>query len=198
MVDLKLEVLNLPVSDVDRAKKFYMDLGWRLDGDFKFSETVRSVQLTPPGSPCSVIIGTGSTTAAPGSAQGMFLVVSDLKDARAALAERGVAVSEPFHRGANGAMEPGMDPQKRSYFSFASFRDPDGNTWLLQEITQRLPGRVEAPTEYESHSDLVSALRRAEAAHGVHEKKLGQRDADWPDWYAKFMESEQSGAEPPP
>jgi catechol 2,3-dioxygenase-like lactoylglutathione lyase family enzyme len=198
MVDLKLEVVIIPVSDVDRAKKFYTDLGWRLDADFKLSEKVRSVQVTPPGSPCSVQFGKGSTTAAPGSAQGLFLVVSDLEAARSALSKRGVKVSEPFHRGANGAHEPGLDPQRRSYNSFATFKDPDGNTWLLQEITERLEGRVQTPTEYTSSGDLAGALRRAAEAHGKHEQKIGGRDENWPDWYASFMTGEQSGAEPLP
>lgn len=196
-VEMKLEVVVLPVSDVDRAKKFYTDLGWRLDGDFKFSASTRGVQVTPPGSQVSVQFGKGITAAAPGTAQGLFLVVSDLDAARSELGKRGVKVSEPFHRSADGAPTPGRDPQRRSYNSYATFQDPDGNTWLLQEVTQRLPGRVEGP-EYRSSNDLASALRRAAEAHGRHEEKIGGRDEGWPDWYAKYMTSEQSGAEPPP
>jgi catechol 2,3-dioxygenase-like lactoylglutathione lyase family enzyme len=197
-VDMKIEVIVIPVSDVDRAKKFYAGLGWRFDGDFKMSETARLVQMTPPGSQCSVHFGKGITTAAPGSMQGFYLVVSDLEAARADLLSKGATVSEPYHRGKNGAPEPGLDPKRTSYNSFASFTDPDGNRWLLQEVTQRLPGRIEAETEFSDSSDLASALRRAATAHGQHEQRIGSRDENWPDWYAKFMVSEQSGEAPPP
>jgi catechol 2,3-dioxygenase-like lactoylglutathione lyase family enzyme len=196
-VDMKIEVIVLPVSDVERAKKFYVGLGWRLDGDFKLSESARLIQMTPPGSQCSVHLGKGITTAAPGSMPPVYLVVSDLGAARADLSGHGVAVSEPFHRGKNGATERGPDPKRESYNSFAEFMDPDGNRWLLQEITQRLPGRVEAETEFSDSSDLASALRRAASAHGRHEERVGARDENWPDWYAKFMVSEQSGEAPP-
>jgi catechol 2,3-dioxygenase-like lactoylglutathione lyase family enzyme len=195
-VDLKLEVLAIPVADVDRAKRFYGEtLGWRLDGEFIVGDDFRALQYTPPGSPCSIHFGKGVTPAAPGSARGLFLVVTDIVAARAELVDRGVKISEVFHT--TGPGKPpigGPDPQRRSYFSYASFEDPDGNAWLLQEVTQRLPGRVDASeTTYASLSDLADAMRRAETAHGEHEKRLGQRDADWPSWYAAYMIAEQSG-----
>ena len=195
-VDLKLEVVAIPVSDVDRAKRFYGDsLGWRLDGEFIVGDAFRALQYTPPGSPCSIHFGKGVTTSPPGSAQGLFLAVSDIEAARAELVDRGVAASEVFH--VTGPGQPpvsGRDPQGHSYASFVSFKDPDGNAWLLQEVTQRLPGRVDAnETTYASLNDLANAMRRAETAHGEHEKKLGQRDADWPSWYAAYMIAEQSG-----
>ncbi|HJY42231.1 MAG TPA: VOC family protein [Steroidobacteraceae bacterium] len=195
-VDLKLEVVAIPVSDVDRAKRFYGDsLGWRLDGEFIVGDAFRALQYTPPGSPCSIHFGKGVTTSPPGSAQGLFLAVSDIEAARAELVDRGVAASEVFH--VTGPGQPpvsGRDPQRHSYASFVSFKDPDGNAWLLQEVTQRLPGRVDAnETTYASLNDLANAMRRAETAHGEHEKKLGQRDADWPSWYAAYMIAEQSG-----
>jgi catechol 2,3-dioxygenase-like lactoylglutathione lyase family enzyme len=202
---MKIEVVVIPVSDVDRAKRFYSDLGWRLDAEFTGDEQFRILQFTPPGSPCSIIFGRGVTSAEPGSAQGLYLIVSDIEAAHAALAERGVAVSEPFHD-AGGVFHhagttdrlSGPDPQRRSYSSFASFSDPDGNGWLLQEVTARLPGRVDAAgATFTSATELASALRRAEAAHGEHEKRTGQRDANWPDWYAGYLVSEQTGAELP-
>jgi catechol 2,3-dioxygenase-like lactoylglutathione lyase family enzyme len=208
-VDMKLEVVVIPVSDVDRAKAFYASLGWRLDADFAAGSDYRVIQFTPPGSACSVIFGKNVTAAAPGSAQGLYLIVSDIEAARAELRARGVAVSEAFHSdGASvGKDEPylfgrqrvsGPDPERRSYRSLASFRDPDGNGWLFQEVTTRLPGRVDsATTTFASASDFAAALRRAEAAHGEHEKRTGQRDANWPDWYAEYMVREQAG-EPPP
>jgi catechol 2,3-dioxygenase-like lactoylglutathione lyase family enzyme len=194
--DLKLEVVAIPVSDVDRAKRFYGEsLGWRLDGEFIVGNEFHALQYTPPGSPCSIHFGKGVTTAPPGTAQGLFLAVSDIEAARAELVDRGVAVSEVFH--VTGPGKPpisGRDPQRHSYASFVSLKDPDGNTWLLQEITQRLPGRVDSnETSYASLNDLANAMRRAETAHGEHEKKLGQRDADWPSWYAAYMIAEQSG-----
>jgi catechol 2,3-dioxygenase-like lactoylglutathione lyase family enzyme len=204
-VDMKLEVVVIPVSDVDRAKAFYASLGWRLDADFAAGDDYRVIQFTPPGSGCSVIFGKNVTAAAPGSAQGLYLVISDLEAARAELRARGVAVSEVFHTDGTytGADEPylfgrhrvgGPDPQHGSYRSFASFRDPDGNGWLFQEITTRLPGRIDpATTTFTSVGDLAAALRRAEAAHGEHEKRTGQRDADWPDWYAEYIVREQAG-----
>jgi catechol 2,3-dioxygenase-like lactoylglutathione lyase family enzyme len=194
-VDLKLEVVAVPVADVDRAKRFYGEtLGWRLDADF-VSDEFRGLQYTPPGSASSIHFGKGVTPAAPGSAKGLFLVVSDIVAARAELVDRGVKVSEVFHRAGPGKPPiSGPNPERRSYSSFATFDDPDGNTWVLQEITTRLPGRVEAAdTKYASLTDLASAMRRAEIAHGEHEKKLGQRDADWPSWYASYMIAEQSG-----
>jgi catechol 2,3-dioxygenase-like lactoylglutathione lyase family enzyme len=206
-VDYGLEVVVVPVSDVDRAKDFYQGLGWRLDADFPFDNGFRVVQFTPPGSACSLQFGTNITPAAPGSAQGLYLVVSDVQAARAELAARGVEVSEVFHAGTPGAQfQPdgtsgrvsGPAPEGGSYRSFATFSDPDGNGWLLQEITTRLPGRVDAAEMvFASAADLASALRRAEAAHGEHEKRTGHADANWPDWYAEYMVREQAGAEPP-
>jgi catechol 2,3-dioxygenase-like lactoylglutathione lyase family enzyme len=206
-VDMKLEVVVIPVSDVDRAKEFYGGLGWRLDADFPFDNGFRVVQFTPPGSGCSVQFGTKITSAAPGSAQGLYLVVSDSQAARDELAARGVEVSEVFHAGTPGAQfQPegtngrvkGPGPDGGSYRSFATFSDPDGNGWLLQEITTRLPGRIAAAeTAFASTADLASALRRAEAAHGEHEKRTGERDENWPDWYAAYMVAEQAGGELP-
>jgi catechol 2,3-dioxygenase-like lactoylglutathione lyase family enzyme len=194
-VDLKLEVVVIPVSDVDRAKRFYDGLGWRLDADFVVGDRFRVVQYTPPGSPCSIHFGTGVTSAAPGSAQGLYLVVSDIEVARAEFVRRGAEVSEVFHRAGPGKPAvSGRDPARRSYFSYATFIDPDGNSWLLQEVTARLPGRVDsAEATFTSPIDLAAALRRAEAAHAEHEKRTGQRDADWPDWYAEYIVSEQAG-----
>jgi catechol 2,3-dioxygenase-like lactoylglutathione lyase family enzyme len=193
-VDIKLEVVVIPVSDVDRAKRFYGNLGWRLDADLAMSDQFRIVQFTPSGSPCSIQFGTGLTSAAPGSAKVLYLVVSDIEAARAELLGRGVEVSELFHRGGSEGRLGGPDPQRRSYASFASFSDPDDNGWLLQEVTARLPGRVEADdTTFTSPAELAGALRRAEAAHGEHEKRTGQRDADWPDWYAEYIVREQAG-----
>ena len=196
--DLKLEVVVIPVADVDRSMRFYSDLGWRLDADFVVGEEFRGVQFTPPGSSCSIHFGKGITSAAPGSAQGMYLVVSDIEAARADLIEHGAKVSDVFHRVPGEPAGSGRHPAGRSYASFATFSDPDGNTWLLQEITARLPGRVDAAsTTYTSTAELVSALRRAEQAHGEHEKRLGQRDQDWPTWYAEYMVHEQAGKELP-
>ena len=200
-VDMKLEVLVIPVSDVDRAKRFYAGLGWRLDADFVTGDDFRVVQFTPPGSPCSIIFGTGVTSAVPGSAQGLHLVVSDIEAARAELVDRGVEVSELFHDaggvfhrdGLEGRVS-GPDAKRRSYASFASFSDPDGNGWLFQEVTVRLPGRVEAgDTSFGSATELATTLRRAAAAHGEHEKRTGGYDANWPDWYAEYIVSEQAG-----
>lgn len=209
-VDMKLEIVVIPVSDVDRAKEFYGRLGWRLDADFASGDDFRVMQFTPSGSGCSVIFGKNVTAAAPGSAQGLYLIVSDIEAARAELLGRGVEIGEVFHEAGGvyaGADEPylfgrlrvsGPDPEHRSYRSFVSFSDPDGNGWLLQEITTRLPGRIDsAATSFGSASDLASAMRRAEAAHGVHEKRLGRRDENWPDWYAAYMVAEQAGTELP-
>ncbi len=193
-IDMKLEVVVIPVSDVDRAKQFYGSLGWRLDADFVISDAFRAVQFTPPGSPSSVHFGKGLTAAAPGSASGLFLVVSDIVETHAALAARGVAVGDVFHRGVGEAPQPGVDPQRRSYCSYATFRDPDGNEWLLQEVTARLPGRVDSSEmTFTSAAELARALRRAEAAHGAYEKRLGRRDDAWADWYADYLAREQSG-----
>jgi catechol 2,3-dioxygenase-like lactoylglutathione lyase family enzyme len=201
--DLKLEAVVVPVSDVNRAKEFYGNLGWRLDADFAFDNGFRVVQFTPPGSGCSVQFGANITPAAPGSTQGLYLVVSDIEAARDELVARGAKVSEVFHPGTPGAQfQPddtsgrvsGPAPDHGSYRSFATFRDPDGNGWLLQEITTRLPGRVDLA---ETVNDLANALRRAAAAHGEHEKRIGQADANWPDWYAKYMVAERAGVELP-
>ena len=193
--DLKLEVVVIPVSDVERAKRFYGGLGWRLDADFAVGDQFRVVQFTPPGSPCSIHFGTGVTSAVPGSAKGLYLIVSDIEAARTELVDRGADVSEVFHRAGPGKPPlSGPDPQRSSYASFASFSDPDGNSWLLQEVTVRLPGRVDADdTTFTSASELASALRRAEAAHGEHEKRTGQRDAEWANWYAEYIVQEQAG-----
>jgi len=210
-VDMKLEIVVIPVSNVARAKEFYGSLGWRLDADYDNGNDFRVIQFTPPGSGCSVIFGKNVTAAAPGSAQGLYLIVADIEAARDNLLRRGVKVSEVFHAASDvyaGADEPylfgrirvnGSDPEHRSYRSFASFSDPDGNGWLFQELTTRLPGRIDsATTNFASASDLASALRRAEAAHGEHEKRSGgQRDANWPDWYARYMAAEQAGTELP-
>jgi catechol 2,3-dioxygenase-like lactoylglutathione lyase family enzyme len=208
-VDMKFEIVVIPVSDASRAKEFYSKLGWRLDADFDDGKGYRVIQFTPPGSGCSVIFGKNVTPAAPGSAQGLYLIVSDIAAARKALLERGIQISEVFHNAGvyTGTDETylfgsvrvsGPDTEHRSYRSFASFKDPDGNGWLFQEITQRLPGRIDsAATSFASANDLANAMRRAEAAHGEHEKRTGERDANWPDWYAKYMVAEQAGTELP-
>jgi len=208
--DMKFEIVVIPVSDVDRAKEFYGRIGWRLDADYDDGKGFRVTQFTPPGSGCSVIFGKNVTGAAPGSAQGLYLIVPDIAAARAELLGRGVKVSDVFHNEGVylGPDEPyifgrvrvsGPDPAHQSYRSFASFSDPDGNGWLLQELTTRLPGRIDSTvTSFASTNDLASALRRAEAAHGEHEKRSGgQRDENWPDWYAEYMVNEQSGKELP-
>jgi len=210
-VDMKFEVVVIPVSNVDRAKEFYGGkLGWRLDADYDNGKDFRVIQFTPPGSGCSIIFGRNVTAATPGSAQGLYLIVSDVEAARNQLLARGVEISEVFHDAGGvyaGTDEPylfgrlrvsGPDPEHRSYRSFASFHDPDGNGWLFQELTTRLPGRIDpAATTFASANDLKSALRRAEAAHGQHEKRTGQRDENWPDWYAAYMVAEQAGTELP-
>jgi catechol 2,3-dioxygenase-like lactoylglutathione lyase family enzyme len=208
-VDMKFEIVVIPVSDVDRAKEFYAKLGWRLDADFAAGADYRVIQFTPPGSGCSVIFGKNVTPAAPGSAQGLYLIVSDIQAARKALLDRGVQISEVFHNGgvyagtdeaylSGRVRASGPDPEHRSYRSFASFSDPDGNGWLFQEITTRLPGRIDsATTTFASANDLAGAMRRAEAAHGAHEKRIGKADPDWPDWYASYMVAEQAGTELP-
>jgi catechol 2,3-dioxygenase-like lactoylglutathione lyase family enzyme len=209
-VDMKLEVAVIPVSDVDRAKEFYESLGWRLDADFAHGEDWRCIQFTPPGSGCSIIFGKNVTAAAPGSAQGLYLIVSDIEAVRQELLRRGVEISEVFHEAGGvyaGPDEPylfgrlrvsGPDPEHRSYRSFASFSDPDGNGWLFQEVTTRLAGRIDsAKTTFASANDLASALRRAASAHGKHEERTGQADANWPDWYAAYMVAEQTGGELP-
>jgi catechol 2,3-dioxygenase-like lactoylglutathione lyase family enzyme len=211
-VDMKLEVVVIPVSDVDRAKHFYGGLGWRLDADYPSDDGYfRVIQFTPPGSGCSVIFGKNVTAATPGSAQGLYLIVSDVEAARKELVGRSVEISEVFHDAAGvyaGPDEPylfgrarvsGPDPERGSYRSFASFSDPDGNGWLFQELTQRAPGRVDTEvTTFASSEDLAAALRRAEAAHGEHEKRAGgQRDENWPEWYAEYLIREQAGKDLP-
>jgi catechol 2,3-dioxygenase-like lactoylglutathione lyase family enzyme len=201
--DLKLEVVVIPVSDVDRSKEFYAGLGWRLDADFSFDNDFRIVQVTPPGSGCSVQFGCNVTTADPGSAKTTYLVVSDIEAARKELATCGVEISEVFHPDVpGGQFQPdgsegrasGCDVQRSSYGSFATFCDPDGNGWMLQEVTTRLPGRIDVSgTEYASVSDLADAMRRASVAHGEHEARTGKADPGWPDWYASYMVAEQAG-----
>ena len=203
---MKLEVVVIPVSDVDRAKEFYKKLGWRLDADFPFDNGFRIVQFTPPGSACSIQFGTKITSAAPGSARSV-LVVSDIEAAHDEIAARGVAISDVFHAGTPGAQfQPdatsgrvsGPAPNHATYSSFATFSDPDGNSWLLQEVTTRLPGRVDpAETSFASASDVASALRRASAAHGKHEQRIGAADPNWPDWYAEYIVAEQAGTKLP-
>ena len=205
MPDLKMEAVVVPVSDVDRAKAFYAGLGWRLDADFPFDNGFRIVQFTPPGSACSVQFGTNVTSAAPGSAQGLYLIVADIEAARADLIAHGADVSEVFHPGAPGAQFrtdggdrlAGPGPENGSYSTFATFSDPDGNGWLIQEVTTRLPGRVEGETAYASADELQRALIRAATAHGEHEKRTGGADAEWPVWYAAYMVAEQAGTELP-
>jgi catechol 2,3-dioxygenase-like lactoylglutathione lyase family enzyme len=208
-VDMKLEIVVISVSDVDRAKRFYGGLGWRLDADFAVGDDYRVIQFTPPGSGCSVIFGKNVASAAPGSAQGLYLVVSDIEAARNELLSRGVEVGKIFHDAGStyaGTDEPylfgrrrvaGVDPEHRSYRSFASFSDPDGNGWLFQEISARLPRRVDGDTTFTSSSELASALRRAAAAHGEHEKRTGKQDTNWQDWYAEYIVGEQAGKELP-
>ena len=208
-VDMKFEIVVIP-ADVGRAKEFYAKLGWRLDADYDSGKDFRVIQFTPPGSGCSIIFGKNVTPAAPGSAQGLYLIVSDIQAVRKELLERDVEVSEVFHDAAGvyaGSDEPylfgrvrvsGPDAEHRSYRSFASFHDPDGNGWLFQEITTRLPGRIDpTTTTFASANDLASAFRRAAAAHGEHEKCIGAADPNWPEWYAEFMVAEQAGTELP-
>jgi catechol 2,3-dioxygenase-like lactoylglutathione lyase family enzyme len=204
-VDMKLEVVVIPVSDVDRAKEFYVSLGWRLDVDIAKDDGFRVVHFTPPGSQCSILFGKGVTTEAPGSLQGLHLIVSDIGEARAGLVARGIDVSEVFHdagglfhhAGEEGRVN-GPNPARRSYGSFASFSDPDGNGWVFQEVTTRLPGRTDSQvTAFTSAVELAGALRRAAAAHGEHEKVTGQHDENWPDWYADYLVAEQAGTQLP-
>jgi catechol 2,3-dioxygenase-like lactoylglutathione lyase family enzyme len=206
--DMKLEVLIIPVSDADRAKDFYARLGWRLDADLA-GDGFRLIQFTPPGSGCSVQFGTNLTPAAPGSFQGTLLVVSDVQAVHDDLAGRGIEVGGVFHcatggvcrvRDGDGVWERvgGPAPNRASYGSFATLSDPDGNSWVFQEVTTRLPGRVDAAeTAFASVADLANAMRRASAAHGEHEKRIGAADPDWPDWYAAYMVAEQAGTELP-
>jgi catechol 2,3-dioxygenase-like lactoylglutathione lyase family enzyme len=206
-VDMNFEVLIIPVSDVDRAKKFYRRLGWRLDADDAPLDGLRIVQFTPPGSGASVTFGTGITTAAAGSAEG-GLIVSDIEAAHAELAGRAIDVSDMWHGPPYPpeARQPGPDPDRSSYGSFFSFNDPDSNTWLVQEVTKRLPGRIStAGRAFASAADLEGALRRAEAAHAEHEKRQGRshlfhrssQDDNWPAWYASYMVAEHAGTDLP-
>jgi catechol 2,3-dioxygenase-like lactoylglutathione lyase family enzyme len=199
-LDFKLEVVVLPVSDVDRAKSFYAALGWREDADFSTSDAFRVVQFTPPGSEASVIFGKGVTAATPGAYEDLQLTVFDIDKARADLVARGIDVSEVyhdaggvFHHAGSEERVAGPAPGHADYGSYVSFRDPDGNGWVLQEIQVRLPGRVSELTRYDDVPDLAAALRRAAAAHGEHEARTGEADADWPDWYAEYMVRERAG-----
>jgi catechol 2,3-dioxygenase-like lactoylglutathione lyase family enzyme len=202
-IDMKLEVIVLPVSDVDRAYDFYNKLGWRIDADIATPNGGRILQFTPPGSPASIIIGTGLTPSAPGSSQFVHLIVDDIVAAQAELAANGANPSAVFHDAGGGynRFDPrvradGPDPERRSYASFVTFSDPDGNGWVLQEIRQRFEGRIDGGvTSYASLRDLTDALLRAATAHGDHEARNGgQHDEKWPEWYAAYMVAEQSGA----
>ena len=199
--DMKFEIVVIPVSDVERAKRFYAALGWRLDIDFAENTQYRVIQFTPPSSACSIIFGIGITPAAPGSAQGLYLIVSDIEAARADMIDRGVNVSEPFydvggifhHLNGEGVVA-GLHPQRRSYGTYVSFSDPDGNGWLLQEVTARLPGhQLSSEVEFASSTELARALRRAAAAHDEHERRTGKQDTHWADWCADYISAEQAG-----
>jgi catechol 2,3-dioxygenase-like lactoylglutathione lyase family enzyme len=198
-MDAKLEVVLVPVSDAERAKQFYGSLGWRLDADFVFSAQSRILQFTPPGSEASIIFGTGVTASAPGSIEGLVLAVDDIEAAREDLVARGIDVSDVFH-GVDAVFgteerKPGPDPEHATYQSFVSFSDPDGNGWLLQEVSTRAPGRTWTDrVSFGSTDELVAALRRAEEAHGGYEAQLGHRHDDWAPWYAEYMVREQAGA----
>jgi catechol 2,3-dioxygenase-like lactoylglutathione lyase family enzyme len=201
VVDMKLEVVVIPVSDVDRAKEFYAKLGWRLDADRVVGDNFRLVQFTPPGSAASIQFGVNLTPAAPGSSQGLLLIVSDIVAARQQLTTQGVEASEVYHCESGtacrfpgiGARVSGPQPERVSYFSFVSFQDPDGNGWVLQEVTNRLAGRVTGNTTFTSAQDLGEAMIRAANAHGEDAKKIRQADPDWPHWQAEYMVREQSG-----
>jgi catechol 2,3-dioxygenase-like lactoylglutathione lyase family enzyme len=208
-LDMKVEIVVIPGSDIDRAKDFYARLGWRLDADYDNGSDFRVIQFTPPGSGCSIIFGRNVAAAAPGSGQGMYLIDSDIQAARSELVALGINASDVFHdpNGVYAGSDPpylfgrppvaGLDPDRHSYRSFLSFSDSDGNGWLLQEITTRLPGRIAGDTTYASVGDLVQGLTRAAAAHGQHEARTGQPDANWPDWYAEYMVREQADEELP-
>ena len=198
-IDMKLEVQLMPVSDVDRAKEFYTKLGWRLDVDHAVGDDFRVVQFTPPGSASSISFGKGLTTAAPGSIRG-GLIVSDIEAAHKGLVARGIHASEVFH---GSPFNPagrisGPEPERQSYGSYVSFEDPDGNIWIVQEVTVRAPGRIDpAATTFASANELASAMRRAAAAHEKHQKPVGATDPNWPEWYAKYLAAEQAGTELP-
>jgi catechol 2,3-dioxygenase-like lactoylglutathione lyase family enzyme len=193
----KLEVIALPVSDVDRSKSFYQNLGWRLDADFSAGDDWRVLQMTPPGSPCSILFGKGFTTAAPGSVQGNFLVVEDVDAARAEIKGHGVDISEVFHFGGNlhvtgtQGRVPGRDPENRSYLSWAEFKDPDGNSWLLQEVKTRLPGRGLSNFDV---ATLTELLRETEEHHGEYERTAPKHH--WSGWYAAYLVARQQGRTP--
>jgi catechol 2,3-dioxygenase-like lactoylglutathione lyase family enzyme len=205
IMEMKLEVLVLPVSDVDRAKRFYEKLGFRLDIDYVANESYRVLQFTPPGSEASIIFGKGVTSAQPGSTDRLLLAVADIEAARQELLSHGVEVSDIFHDAGGGlgggftagseTHAPGPDPQRRSYASYASFSDPDGNVWMLQELKERLPGRISQESlNGNLNGILLEALKSAAAAHGVHEKELGMHDVNWPEWYAEHMAGSLSDA----
>src|SRR6202047_3002114 len=198
-VDMKFEVSLIPVSDVDRTKEFYTRLGWRLDDDVAMGNDFRVVQFTPPGSGSSISFGKGVTDAAPGSFRG-GLIVSDIEAAHKVFVARGIKASEVFHGSpfSPAGRISGPDPERKSYSSFVAFEDPDGNAWIVQEVTRRAPGRIDpATTTFTSANDLAIAMRRAAAAHGQQEKGNGQGDANWPDWYAAYMAAEQAGTDLP-
>src|SRR5580704_4410834 len=198
-VDLKFEVALIPVSDVDRAKEFYTRLGFRLDDDLVMGSDFRVVQFTPPGSASSISFGKGVTTAKPGSFRG-GLIVSDIENAHRDLVTRGIEASEVFHGSpfSPAGRISGPDPVRQSYSSYVAFEDPDGNAWIVQEVTRRAPGRIDpATTTFASANDLASAMQRAAVAHGAHEKRIGQRDANWPAWYAAYISAEQAGIDLP-
>ena len=200
-VEMKLEVVVIPVSDVDRAKEFYVRLGWRLDADRVIGDNFRLVQFTPPGSGASIQFGVNLTTAIPGSAQAMLLIVSDIEAARQQLAAQGIETTEVFHCESGtscrfpgiGARVSGPQLERLSYQSFVSFQDPDGNGWVLQEVTTRLAGRVAGNTTFTSARDLAQAMIRAAKAHGQDEERFRQANPDWPNWHAEYMVREQSG-----
>jgi catechol 2,3-dioxygenase-like lactoylglutathione lyase family enzyme len=191
-VDLKLEVVVLPVSDVDRSKRFYENLGWRVDGDFTNGDAFHAVQMTPPGSPCSIHFGKGITTATPGSVKNLYLVVSDIEAARRELISRGANVSEPFHfTSIGGAPVPGLDPERHTYMTYASFSDPDGNSFLLQEITTRFPGRGLSNFDV---ATLTELLRETEEHHGKYEPTAPKHH--WSEWYSAYIVARENGRTP--
>jgi len=198
-VAMKFEVAIVPVSDVDRAKSFYTKLGWRVDDDIVNGNDFRVIQLTPPGSASSISFGKGVTDATPGSFRG-GLIVSDIEAAHKQIVSSGIGATEVFHGSpfSPAGRISGPDPERQSYHSYVAFQDPDGNAWIVQEVTHRAPGRIDpATTTFGSANDLASAMRRAATAHGGHEKHNGQRDVNWPDWYAAYMAAEQAGTELP-
>jgi len=200
-MNLKLEVVIIPVSDVDRAKAFYQKVGWRMDGDFVISDKLRGIQFTPPRSDASIIFGKGVTTTKPGSMRGLVLAVDNVDAARAELLERGAEVCEafhfvdfPFNTSVENARIPGRDPEGRTYFTFASFKDPDGNEWLLQEVTSRLPGREWESARATDAATLAELLRETSEHHGAYENTHGKHN--WWDWYAPYLHARQNGITP--